>query len=370
MSSGDFSEGIAIGIEPLPPLDDLERQWRGFDASGPHSFFVTWSWIGTWLRTVSGAGPLMLLAARCGGEIAGMAILSPRAASIRGIVPTRQAWLNSTGEPQWDCITIEHNGFASNGNRGDALNEALVTWFAHEAVPFDEFIIPGIAEWPSAESRLIVKDRVETGYRTPLAQIMASGGFETLLSRNARQQLRRSLRAYERESALTIERASDVPTAQEYFSQLKALHIRSWQRRGRPHAFTSAFFETFHRALIAEGCASGAVDLLRITAGARAIGYLYNFRRNGIVSAYQSGFEDEDSALRPGYVCHALAVEYYARAGMSVYDFLAGTNRLKQSFGTERYALCWRRLRKPTLGFRAERAAEAAVRAFKGPGKK
>ena len=84
---------------------------------------------------------------------------------------------------------------------------------------------------------------------------------------------------------------------------------------------------------------------MRVSAGDRAIGYLYNFLRNGSVSSYQSGFDDADRRLRPGYVCHALAIAHYAAVGMLEYDFLAGANALKQSYGSERYDLYWSRIR-------------------------
>jgi CelD/BcsL family acetyltransferase involved in cellulose biosynthesis len=123
---------------------------------------------------------------------------------------------------------------------------------------------------------------------------------------------------------------------------MKALHVRSWMRRRRTHAFDNPFFETFHRSLIPSGIANGSVDLLRVSSGERAIGYLYNFLHDGTVSSYQSGFDDADPDLRPGYVCHTLAIAHYAAARMSHYDFLSGTNRLEQSFGSERYEFCWR----------------------------
>jgi CelD/BcsL family acetyltransferase involved in cellulose biosynthesis len=90
---------------------------------------------------------------------------------------------------------------------------------------------------------------------------------------------------------------------------------------------------------------SGAVDLLRVSAGDTHIGYLYNFVRNGTVSSYQSGFDDIDTRLRPGYVSHAMAIAHYAAAGMAEYDFLAGGNALKHSYGSETYDLYWTRVR-------------------------
>ena len=49
---------------------------------------------------------------------------------------------------------------------------------------------------------------------------------------------------------------------------------------------------------------------LKVCAGERIIGYLYNFRLDNRVYAYQSGLADTDLHERPGYVAHALAIRH------------------------------------------------------------
>ena len=46
---------------------------------------------------------------------------------------------------------------------------------------------------------------------------------------------------------------------------------------------------------------------------------------------------------------------------MAVYDFLAGTNRLKQSFGFDSYDMVWRRYRRPSLAYRLERIVRERI---------
>jgi len=343
-----MNQSIRFVVESLPDRVAVERLWRGLDRDGTHSFFLSWTWIGTLLRLMTKRP--FLLKAMAGDELIGAALLSPAEARLRGLLRVHQAWFNASGDERLDAVMIEHNGFAG-GDR--ALWPDFLRWFEKQGFA-DELVVPGIDPPEALEGRLMVLDKLSHGYSTPLKSL-GPGGVASAISANARQQLRRSLRDYGETAVL--DRAGDVPAALAYFEGLKTLHIRSWTRRGRPHAFASPLFEKFHRALIAAGTDDGSVDLLRVQAHGRVIGYLYNFRRNGVVSSYQSGFDDEDPNLRPGYVCHALAIGHYARAGDSTYDFLAGTNRLKQSFGLERYELVWRCYRKPTLGFMAEHAA-------------
>lgn len=336
-------------VEPLPPIDDLERVWRGLDRTGAHSFFVSWDWIGTLLRT-SKRRPRLLQAMRA-GEVVGLALLTIGSGRLRHLFPVRQAWLNATGDPSADSVMIEHNDFAVPSDIDGGLLPALVEWFADGGLAADELLTPGVAPDRAEASRLLLVEKQSAGYRTPL-EGLGESGLAPLLSRNARQQLRRSLRDYG--GCLSLDRASDRAMALEYFAKLKELHVLSWTRRGRSHAFGNPFFETFHRSLIEFGFADGSVDLLRVSSNDRILGYLYNFRRNGVVSSYQSGFADETPGFRPGYVCHALAIARYAQEGMRYYDFLSGSNRLKRSFGLETYALCWNQHRKPTAAFMAD----------------
>jgi CelD/BcsL family acetyltransferase involved in cellulose biosynthesis len=130
---------------------------------------------------------------------------------------------------------------------------------------------------------------------------------------------------------------------------MKVFHIHSWERRGRPHAFRYPFFERFHRELIRAGLPKGEIQMLKISAGDRAIGYLYNFRRCKKIYAYQSGFEFSAPHLRPGYVSHALAMQSNAARGEQIYDFLGGDNPLKRSFADDHYFISWSAFRQRRL---------------------
>ena len=176
-----------------------------------------------------------------------------------------------------------------------------------------------------------------------LRAIPEGAGYLDALSRNTRQQLRRSARAY---GATRLERAATPLQALEFLDALAALHTASWQARGQPGAFAQPAFVRFHRDLSAQGTMSGAVDLLRVTAGTGVVGYLYNLRAAGWVCAYQGGFDYKDPPPhgRPGLLCHHLAIEAARAQGDTAYCFLAGDGRYKDSLSNARGTLHWLRL--------------------------
>ena len=87
------------------------------------------------------------------------------------------------------------------------------------------------AEQPLGADSSFAVERSDYGYRSPLATSMTLEEFTSSLTRNSRQQLRRSIRTYERQAPLSIEVARDPQTALAFFTQMKELHVRSWTRR-------------------------------------------------------------------------------------------------------------------------------------------
>jgi CelD/BcsL family acetyltransferase involved in cellulose biosynthesis len=355
---------LTIVIEPLPRLDQLASLWRDFDRMGAHDFFVTWTWLGTWLQALPNSVRPQLVKAMRGDVVVGLATVSLTSSRLHGLVPISQAWLNASGNSDIDQLTIEHNGFASAQVSREQLMQGLIRTFAEGQISADELVLPGIAGVIPGR-KLIDVGKLVPAFGTRLDKLDSSQGIEPLLSPNARQQLRRSLRQAQRVGPIKVEVAPNLSTALQFFEQMKILHIHWWERRGRRHAFSHSFFEKFHLELVANGMRDKNIDLLRVSAGDHVIGYLYNFRRNGKISSYQTGFDESIPNLRPGYICHALAMKHYADEGMLYYDFLAGSNRLKQSFSSERYELGWHHLRRKTTLFQIDATARRIGSALK-----
>jgi CelD/BcsL family acetyltransferase involved in cellulose biosynthesis len=353
-------DDIRFALEPVTSIDDVGAKWTQLEKSCDISFFVSWIWIGTWLRCLPGyVQPLLLTASHADNRI-GAAVLIPRSARRGFVVGLRQLHFNSTGVSELDCLMIEHNGFVGGPEANRVLLPALPRWFVEEGPrDIDELVVPGVVEDLRSDlpHKSLLLHHVDA---TPaFACAIPESNLETILRRlssNARQQLRRSLRDCEALGELRCETARSVEEAHEWFGRLKLLHVDSWTRRGKRHAFLSPFFETFHRALIERGIAGQSVLLERVSAGDRPVGYLYNFRRGNRVIAYQSGFDGSMQDLRPGYVSHALAIAASAREGAKIYDFLAGDNRLKRTFANEFYAMHSYRFGRPWPALRLESA--------------
>jgi CelD/BcsL family acetyltransferase involved in cellulose biosynthesis len=334
-------EKIAFSFRPAGDVAALEPLWRDLEARADCRFFLSWDWIGTWLSEID--AKTLLLEGRVGDEIVAMALFCPVAA--RGIA-AGTAHLHETGQADADSLYIEYNGVLVDRRWAGRAERLCIQALMQEGLlrgsnaGWNRIVIGAAAEGMVDALRgspIPVRVSGEAPTSTvDLAAIRATGkGYLDGLSANTRYQIRRAMRLYEERGPLALETAASVEQAQAYFDEMRVLHQETWTLRGRPGVFSRPFFLRFHRRLIAEGVPRGTVELLRLTAGDWAIGYLYNFLYRGTVYYYASGFAYEaDNKAKPGLVSHALCIEHHLARGEDRYDFMAGEARYKESLGT------------------------------------
>ena len=343
----------------------IREVWCGLEAICQPSYFLSWGWVETWLDALPASAPITLYVARRAGAPVAAFFLGARTQWRHRVLPSRGLHLNQVGDGAYDEICIEYNGVVHNG-QPPAFTEVL----DHLPGDWDELYLPAL-DADDALARGLVADhahlRLRIDGKTPspmvdLDKVRSAGDYLKVLGGNTRSQIRRSQKLYGARGKLALDVAGSPAQALEIFDELVALHRRSWGERGQAGAFVP-FVHAFHKRLIAQRFASGEIQLLRIRAGDATIGCLYNLISRGTVAFYQSGLTSEsDSKLKPGLVCHALAVAHDAAAGHRWYDFLGGGSRYKQSLSTDARNLIWLRLQKNRLRFTLEDAAQVVRR--------
>jgi CelD/BcsL family acetyltransferase involved in cellulose biosynthesis len=256
-------------------------------------------------------------------------------------LPVRQWHLNESGDASFDSISLEYNGFLGAHDPSSAFD-----WLLQNLPGADELVVRNAIdpvryslEAASARHHWCVRALAEAP--APYVDLnsirLGSGEYLDRLGKNTRAAVRRSRRLYEETlGPLCLERAQSPKQALDFFAALEHLHTAQWQARGGEGAFANPSFRPFHTCLIDRAFSSGCIDLLSVTAGGEPVGYLYNFVRNGWVMAYQSGLAPApDNRWKPGYLCHALAVQHYLEHGARTYDFLAGATRYKQQLAND-----------------------------------
>jgi CelD/BcsL family acetyltransferase involved in cellulose biosynthesis len=337
--SVQFLSPVEPRLEEYRSGNDLQQAWRDLERRSNPSFFLSWTWIGTWLE-VSQSKPLVLEVFSEGRRV-GLGLLVHSSRSRLALLRSPYH-LHETGAIDQDAVMIEDNGFlAERGFERAVARSALHLLYT---LGKSAVTLSGIPEW-------LLKEVPALGWRHRLVatrgspyRVLGLDGENELgqLSRNTRSQITGSIRLYERLGPLALTPSSGLHEARERLFELAALHQARWSAVGKPGSFASIYFQEFHKRLLEHGFETGEVDVLKIAAGARVVGYLYNFIRGDSVYSYQNGFDySENPRLKPGLVSHALAFSYYRDRGMQRYHFLAGDARYKTSLSNRSYRLHW-----------------------------
>ena len=348
---------VAIGLGERTRIRDV---WCELAAASRPPYFLAWPWVETWLDLLPPSASVALHVARRAGAPVAAFFLGARTAWRHRVLRSRALHWNQTGHGEIDEICIEYNGMVHDG-----APPPILEIIARLPGGWDEIHLPALdADGPVARAATGdpagLRIRVERRIPSPaidLDKVRGAGDYLKLLGGSTRSQIKRSQKLYAQRGKLAFEVAASPAQALAIFDELVALHRRAWAERGEAGAFLP-FVHRFHRQLIECRASSGEVQLARVRAGDTTVGCLYNFAWQGEIAFYQSGLAYEtDSKLKPGLVCHALAVDHNARAGHRWYDFLAGDSRYKQSLATDARQLVWLRIQRPLLRFALEDVA-------------
>ena len=345
-------EDLRATLEPVTSLDELEDFWLNLERRSDCSFFQSWAWIGCWLRLLPASLTPLLLRISAGSEVVGLGVLIAREETRHGILQVRRLYLNESGDLGTDPLSLEYNGLLIDRRIGHLVIERFcLAWLVRHEKNWEELNLGGqttvaTTAWAQAAIEADLGFRIWSKARcdyVDLSKVRNSGtGYLDCLSRNSRYQIRRAIRLYETTGPLSLTAAQTPAEGFAFLEELRDLHQTSWIRRGHPGAFASEFYGRFHHDLVSGWSGSGDIQLLRVSAGNQVIGYLYNLVKDGVVYAYQSGFNyDSDPRRKPGLVSHAFAIEYNLKSGARIYDFMAGKAQHKKSLGTDVVEMTW-----------------------------
>lgn len=317
--------------------------------------YLSATWVGQWLREFGRSlRPVLWVAEDAAGAPIGACLLTRRVL-WNAVVPLRRLFLNTDGEASGDSVVVQHNRILAVPGAEVPVHSALAS--AGITAACDELTLSGLPE-PEVDRFLEAFHgwRADvTWMEAPYVDLerMRSDGRHhlDLLSRNSREQLRRSLNRYRERGPLVLEAARTAEAAGSMFDELLALHGARWQAQGMAGGFAAPARLRFHRAFLRDAVPKGYAQLLRVTCGDTVVGVLYNLVANGRIMFYQSGLRfEEDARLKPGLVTHHLAIDHAREAGYTEYDFLVsppGEGRYKRSLADRTRRLGWVSLYRP-----------------------
>jgi Acetyltransferase (GNAT) domain len=345
---------------------DCNTSLLSVDKENSQNFFLSPLWLNSLKK--NSPNPLSIAELSDGNSKVGVALLGNSSRQCLGL-KVQKLHLNESGFDSLDPILIEYNGVRCEPSRQTELLRALLNSLLNRAkLPrelrnWSEFSLGGVSkplvdllEKEFVDLRFVLRSEANA-YSVDLDKFKDSGfdGYLASISSNSRQQVRRSIRAYQALGPLRIDAAQTLDQAHASFDKLIDLHQKYWVAKNLPGAFGHRLVEPFHRDLIQSGFETGNIEMLSISAGDTSLGYFYNFIQNGWVGAYMSGLSyRQETELRPGLVGYALMISEHIKNASHCFDFMSGNHRYKLSLGTKHDELRWVDVQRKTLLLNAE----------------
>ncbi len=356
---------VQISVTAEIDLDKLETEWPRLETLANAPYFLSWGWVGTWLSTLPASIKPLLLTAQHNDETVGLALLirNTRLGKLL-LFQSNVMLMNETGDPYYDLLTIEYNNLLVHRDYCLQVTHAFINYMVNHITDWDEIVINAA----DANSYLTQPDFIEANqlhqkvikelpsWYIDLNMIRNSGkSYLDHLSSNTRHQIRRAVRECEKTGPLQISIAESVEEANQFLDRLAELHQVYWNNKGQVGCFSNPYFLKFHKTLIERRFPHKEIQLAKIRLGERDLGYLYSLISDKQLFFYQSGLNYAlGEKLKPGLVAHYLMIEHNLSQGMSLYNFLAGSERYKRSLSTDHDRLLWLSLQKNRLNLRIE----------------
>ena len=317
--AGDWNR-LAAGV-PFRSLPWLETWWKHYGAqSSPPT-----CWRELWLLTVRGDQRELLGLAPWyleytfargrvvrflgSGEVfSDYLSLLAKPGRERDVAAALAAWLRGRGREAWDAIEL--CGVAAD----DVVVGELVAALARNdlGVHVHNDLNCWRIELPSTWDEYLVR-----------------------LSRSHRKQLRRVERRFVDSGRAVMRQATNTDEAKQALELLIQLHQRSWQARGRPGAYASSRFRAFHREVVPRMFAQGMLQLNWIELDRQPIAAEYQLVGDGILYAYQGGFNPDHQDAEPGRLSFSAVLRQAIQQCVHAYDLLRGDEPYKAHWRAE-----------------------------------
>jgi len=319
-------------------LASLAPEWNALlERSLSNSFFLTHQWVTTWWSVFGRDHRLLVLVAREGRDLVGVAPFMVGPGSGRLARPVRHLMFLGQNEevyPEYLDVFVERG---RESEIGGALAEHLlenhrssfdVVYLKH--VLADAACAPA---WQAAFARAGI-DLVRMN-EMPCPTVELPSTFETYMAGRSGH-FRRHIGYYERrlrkEAPIGYLFAPKDVAVDRALHEIVRLNQDRWGREGR--GFRTGALLEFHSRIAPILVEKGEALLMLMTADDRVVAGMYNFVYCGKVWGYQGGWLREYEKRRLGTILLARVIQWAIERGLSEYDFLGGAAAYKEQWST------------------------------------
>jgi CelD/BcsL family acetyltransferase involved in cellulose biosynthesis len=315
----------------------LQQEWNELlQASDSDGFFLTWEWLYTWWKHLSGDRQLFIVVVRCEGVLSAVApcCLSPQNLSRRRLLPVLEFLGNgSVGSDYLDVIVRRgHEQEARLALSSSLAGERLVVRWTQ--LKRGGSLAAGIASalvedgWSCAESETNI---------CPFIRLAGKSweSYLATLGAEHRYNFHRKWKRLNRDYIVSFEQVRTQEQCGESIDLVIAQHNLRWRDRGGSDAFHTPGLVEFHREFCQVALEHGWLRLYVLRLDGRPAACLYGFLYGRTFYFYQSGLDAAYNKQSAGLVTMGLAIRSAIEEGAEEYDLLHGNEAYKAHWSRE-----------------------------------
>src|SRR5690606_16721039 len=141
----DSPNSVTGQLHTLQAFPDLEKKWRALESDSDCSFFLSWSWIGTWLNQARNSCQLHVYESVCDGDLVALAIIGIDRVTRRRIIRSQTVTLNEAPDLTLNMF-IEYNGILTKRGYEQQVWQQFLQDLCSELPGWDEIRLTNIPE--------------------------------------------------------------------------------------------------------------------------------------------------------------------------------------------------------------------------------
>jgi CelD/BcsL family acetyltransferase involved in cellulose biosynthesis len=318
-------------------IDSLKDEWDELLRDSEHaSFFMRWQWTREWWARYAPAGstPFLVVCRDPAGRLAGLAPLYRRKIRTLGVKQVRELRFIGTGirmRSSEHLAIVARRGIekevCSSMTRAltlspdwDRLSLSEIAAFSHVTVLIRDLLGPAAHLGVSGQSHYI---DAAVGW----------DAFRTGLGKSTRDNISRYTRRLFARHPCRFGRIDDHRELEPAMDALVRLHQARWNRKGHGGSFALPHFEEFLRTAVSHSLDDQSLRLWTLEVDSNIAAVLVGFLHNGVMHAFQAGFDPKYSQDSLGTVMLGLCIRACIEdPAIREFDFMGGDDLYKDKW--------------------------------------
>lgn len=327
---------------------------------GPSSFFQTFEWHSAWWAAFGHKHRLLLLTARSGNRLLGIAPLMVAAPG------TLRAKITFIGGQNGDY----QNFLIASDLRGAVLDR-FVSALLQLGLPWGVLELRNLPESADHIHQLSRAAKTAALYpivrRTRCFTLLVKGCETAVKAILNKPSVRRPLNRLRRQGAVSWRVLSTADEALAYLPLFVAQHVDRWRQTDSPSRLLEPEYREFFAELIQRLLPRGWLHFSVLELDAEPIAFHFGFLYQGRLYWYKPSFSPEHARFSPGSLLIRFLIEHALTIGLTELDFTIGEEHFKERFTSgvrTNVDVVLYRSRLPYLATRVHRALRATARAW------